>query len=40
MIQHDIVVIGAGLTGLSTAFELQRLGRDVVVLEKENRVYT
>ena len=38
MIQHDIVVIGAGLTGLSTAFELQRLGRDVVVLEKENRV--
>ncbi len=38
MKQHDIVVIGAGLTGLSTAFELQRLGRDVVVLEKQSRV--
>lgn len=38
MKQHDIVVIGAGLTGLSTAFELKRLGRDVVVLEKQNRV--
>lgn len=36
--QHEIVVIGAGLTGLSTAFHLHRQGRDVVILEKANRV--
>ena len=31
-------MIGAGLTGLSTAFHLHRQGRDVVILEKANRV--
>jgi oxygen-dependent protoporphyrinogen oxidase len=36
--QHEIVVIGAGLTGLSTAFHLHRQGRDVVILEKTDRV--
>ena len=36
--QHEIVVIGAGLTGLSTAFHLHRQGRDVVILEKADRV--
>ena len=36
--QHDIVVIGAGLTGLSTAYHLHRQGRDVVILEKADRV--
>jgi renalase len=30
----DVVVIGAGVSGLSAARELQRAGRDVVVLEK------
>lgn len=30
----DVVVIGAGIAGLSAARELQRSGRDVVVLEK------
>ena len=36
--QHEIVVIGAGLTGLSTAFHLHRQGSDVVILEKADRV--
>lgn len=36
--QHEIVVIGAGLTGLNTAFHLHRQGRDVVILEKADRV--
>lgn len=36
--QHEIVVIGAGLTGLSTAFHLHRQGRDVVILEKADCV--
>ena len=38
MQERDIVVIGAGLTGLSTAFNLRQKGRDVLVLEKENRI--
>ena len=38
MKQHDVVVIGAGLTGLSVAYNLKRMDCDVVVLEKENRV--
>ena len=38
MQQHDTVIIGAGLTGLSTAFNLKNAGRDVLVLEKQNRI--
>lgn len=38
MQQHDTVIIGAGLTGLSTAFNLKKAGRDVLVLEKQNRI--
>lgn len=38
MKQHDIVVIGAGLTGLSVAFHLKKMGCDVIVLEKESRI--
>jgi monoamine oxidase len=34
----DVVVIGAGLAGLAAARELQKLGRDVVVLEARDRV--
>lgn len=30
----DVVVIGAGMAGLSTAYELARLGRDVVVIDR------
>ncbi len=38
MQQRDIVIIGAGLTGLSTAFDLKKMGRDVLVLEKQGRI--
>lgn len=31
--RHDVIVVGAGLTGLSTALILAREGRDVTVLE-------
>ena len=34
----DVVVVGAGFAGLSTARELVRLGHDVVVLEGRSRV--
>jgi putrescine oxidase len=38
-IEHiDVVVIGAGATGLSAAHALQRAGRSVVVLESRDRV--
>ena len=30
----DIVVIGAGITGILTAYRLQKTGKEVVVLEK------
>ncbi len=29
----DVIVIGAGLTGLATAWRLCREGRDIIVLE-------
>ena len=35
---HDTVVIGAGLTGLSTAFHLSSRHTDTIVLEKESRI--
>jgi monoamine oxidase len=35
---HDVIVIGAGMAGLSAAFELRGLGFDVLVLEARNRV--
>lgn len=38
MQETDIVIIGAGLTGLSTAFNLKNAGRDVLVLEKQHRI--
>ena len=34
----DVVVIGAGLTGLTTAHTLKKRGKSVVVVEKENRI--
>ena len=33
----DILIIGAGLTGLTTAYTLARRGRDVTVLEQMDR---
>lgn len=34
----DVVIVGAGFTGLSAALELQRAGVDFLVLEARNRV--
>lgn len=34
----DVVVIGAGLTGLTTAYMLAQQGKQVVVIEKEERI--
>ena len=38
MQERDTVIIGAGLTGLSTAFNLKKAGHDVLVLEKQDRI--
>ncbi len=35
--QRDIVVVGAGLTGLVTAYRLQKQGKSVLVVEKSSR---
>ncbi len=37
-INTDTIVLGAGLTGLTTAFYLSRQGRDFIVLEQEAEV--
>ena len=36
--QTDILIIGAGLTGLTTGFWLTRAGKDIHILEKADRV--
>src|ERR687885_1727204 len=36
--EAEVVVVGAGLAGLSAARELRAAGRDVVVLEARDRV--
>lgn len=38
MIDVDVVVVGAGVTGLTAAVRLQQAGREVVVLEARDRV--
>lgn len=35
---RDVVIIGAGLTGLTTAATLIQKGKDIQLLEKENRI--
>lgn len=36
--KYDAIIIGAGLTGLSTAFFMQEEGLNVLILEKNNRI--
>lgn len=38
MQNREIVIIGAGLTGLSTAHNLKKYGHDVVIVEKDGRI--
>jgi protoporphyrinogen/coproporphyrinogen III oxidase len=35
-VQSDVIIIGAGISGLSTAFWLQEKGHDVLILEKSD----
>ena len=35
----DIVIIGAGLTGLTTAYLLARKGRELMVVEQMDKVF-
>ena len=35
--KYDFIVVGAGLTGLTTAFYLQKAGKRVLVLERDER---
>ncbi len=37
-LEHDVVVVGAGISGLTAAFHLSRAGLDVAVLEATGRV--
>lgn len=37
--EADVVIIGAGFTGLSSAYHLQKLGKSVIVLEQETIGY-
>jgi glycine/D-amino acid oxidase-like deaminating enzyme len=39
-IAADVVVVGAGLTGLTTAYLLAKAGKSVVVLERDRCVLT
>ncbi|MCO7204385.1 FAD-dependent oxidoreductase, partial [Microbacterium sp. CnD16-F] len=36
--RHDVVIVGGGVAALTTAWELARAGRDVVVLEAGDAV--
>jgi oxygen-dependent protoporphyrinogen oxidase len=38
MKQPDVVVVGAGITGLTCAYRLQKLGIDALVLESSDRI--
>lgn len=37
-VRHDVIVVGAGVTGLTAAWRLHQAGQDVLVLEARDRV--
>ena len=37
-LETDVVIIGAGPTGLTAAYQLSKIGKQTVVLEKDKRV--
>lgn len=38
MTNKDIIIIGAGITGLTCAFQLRKKGKDVTILEQKNHI--
>ena len=36
--EKDIIIIGAGLTGLTTGFWLTRAGKDIQIIEQQYRI--
>ena len=36
--QYDVIIIGAGITGMTCAYQLTRKHKNVLVLERENRI--
>ncbi|MGL5691263.1 MAG: FAD-dependent oxidoreductase, partial [Bacteroidales bacterium] len=34
--RYDVIIIGAGLTGLTTALNLAKEGKKIAIIEKEN----
>jgi oxygen-dependent protoporphyrinogen oxidase len=36
--EKEIIIIGAGLTGLTTGFWLTRAGKDIQIIEQQNRI--
>ncbi|MGM0504634.1 MAG: FAD-dependent oxidoreductase, partial [Bacteroidota bacterium] len=36
-IKKDVTIIGAGLTGLTLAFDLKKAGKTVAVIEKDSK---
>src|SRR5215470_17260997 len=36
--RFDVIIVGAGIAGLSAAKELQHLGRSILILEANNRI--
>ena len=36
--EFEIIIVGAGLSGLACAYECKKLNKDFIIIEKSNRV--